>query len=134
MQIRMFFSLIVISLLYSNNVVIESVDFYPDGQVKEEKHFNLKDDKKTLTQIISYYENGKLKNQTPYKNRRKNGLYIEYYENQKKLKEGQFKNGFRVGKWTQYSQKGFVEKITTYKNGKEVSSIDYTDFKVSSTR
>ena len=134
MQIRIFFSLIVISLLYSNNIIIEPVDFYPNNQVKKEKYFNLNNDKKILTQIISYYENGKLKNQASYKNRRKNGLYIEYYENQKKLKEGQFKNGFKVGKWTQYSQKGWIEKTTTYKNGKEVSSVDYMKSKILSTR
>ena len=134
MKIRIFFSLIVISLLYSNNVIIESVDFYQEGQIKEEKHFNWVNDKKVLFQIVTYYENGKLKNQATYKNRRKNGPYIEYYQNDKKLKEGQFKNGFRVGKWTQYSQKGWIEKVTTYKNGKKISAIEYTDSKVLSTR
>ena len=40
MKSRIFFSLIVISLLYSNNIIIEPIDFYQDGQIKKEKHFN----------------------------------------------------------------------------------------------
>ena len=125
MKSRIFFSLIVISLLYSNNIIIEPVDFYQDGQIKKEKHFNLDNDKKRLAEVYTYYENGKLQSKTSYKNKRRNGPYVEYYQNDKKSKQGQFKNGFRAGKWTQYSQKGWIEQVATYKNGKEVSLIDY---------
>jgi len=38
MKNRIFFSLIVISLLYSNNITIEPIDFYQNGQIKKAKH------------------------------------------------------------------------------------------------
>ena len=71
MKSRIFFSLIVISLLYSNNIIIEPVDFYQDGQIKKEKHFNLDNDKKKLVEVYTYYENGKLQSKTSYKNKRR---------------------------------------------------------------
>ena len=83
MKNRIFFSLIVISLLYSNNITIEPIDFYQNGQIKKAKHFNSDNDKKELIEVLSYYKNGKLQSKTSYKNKRRNGPYIEYYQNDK---------------------------------------------------
>ena len=104
MKSRIFFSLIVISLLYSNNIIIEPVDFYQDGQIKKEKHFNLDNDKKKLVEVYTYYENGNYKAKHPIKIKEEMDLMlstIKMIKNQSKVNlrmASELENGLSIVK------------------------------------
>ena len=66
----------------------------------------------------SYYENGKLESETPYKNGKRDGLAKVYYKNGKLEAEIPYKNGKRDGLVTGYYKNGKLKYQFPHKNGK----------------
>ena len=91
-------------------------DLWIDGSsiLKEEEYFGSTD--KFLKR--EYFNNGTIKSEAPFQNRKLNGLGRKFYENGKLLETVTFKDGNFDGPWKYYYNNGqlWIEKI--YKEGK----------------
>ena len=119
--------------LFNNAIIIESREYYMNGNVKEESTFR----NGQISLAKEYYEDGKLKNQSNIKDR----TYIEYNENGSKKEEGILDNvtlGFlsmsalaNLGALTvlvempegnginkEYYENGTIKEEVSYGNGK----------------
>jgi antitoxin component YwqK of YwqJK toxin-antitoxin module len=76
-------------------------------------------DKKPITGIINvYYESGKIKLKTPYKNGKVEGLFLGYYESGKIRQETPYKNDKAEGLSKVYYESGKINAETFFKKGK----------------
>lgn len=66
----------------------------------------------------TYYDNGRVKTLTQYKNGVRHGMYKKYYENGSLLGEGNFKNGKPDGIFKEYAEDGEILSVETYEQGK----------------
>ena len=66
-----------------------------------------------------YYESGKLKSETIYKNDKKEGVEKTYYDTGKLKSETPYKNDKKEGVEKTYFETGKLKSETTYKNGKK---------------
>jgi len=66
--------------------------------------------------IKSYYNNGKLKSETPYVNKKVEGAVTAYHENGKVLGIQMYVNGKKEGKMALYYENGNIEEIGNYEN------------------
>lgn len=69
-----------------------------------------------------YYEDGKKKSETSYKNGEEDGRFTRWYENGQKAEEGEWRpqgdfGSIRVGAWTTWHRNGRKESETFYRNG-----------------
>ena len=69
--------------------------------------------------LVKKYENGQKKEETNYKDGKKDGVFTFWFENGQKKLEGKFKNGKDVGLWTGWHKNGQKGLEWNLKNGKE---------------
>ncbi|MDP7028224.1 MAG: hypothetical protein QF380_07445 [Candidatus Marinimicrobia bacterium] len=119
--------------LFNNGIIVESREYYMNGNEKEESTFR----NGQISLVKEYYEDGKLKNKINVKDR----TYIEYNENGSKKEEGTLDNvtlGFlsmsslaNLGALTvlvempegnginkEYYEDGTIKEEVSYSNGK----------------
>jgi antitoxin component YwqK of YwqJK toxin-antitoxin module len=89
------------------------------GENSKKKNKSPKKDEKALKDGVtkSYYADGKLRAEVPFKNGRRNGLAVEYYNNGKKYLEINYVNGRNHGLSTRYYDTGGLYEETMYENG-----------------
>ena len=80
---------------------------------------NLEDGEMISYKKIMWYEDGKKKSETTYKDGKKDGLFLQWYENGKKQEEGTFKDGQPDGLLTLWYENGQKKQEGTYKKGKK---------------
>lgn len=80
-----------------------------------------------MVKRVEYFENGKIKRVTHYKNGSYDGEYSEFYENGKQSKTGVYKNGKKTGKWISYHENGKVDEIITYYDDNKKSFEVYSE-------
>ena len=120
--------------LFQNGIIIESRDYYENGNIEEEMFFT----DGTITMMKEYYENGKLEEQYNLKNR----TYVEYNEDGTIDEEGEIDDlsfGLLVGFSSlinlvaltelvempkgsginkEYYENGIIKEEISYKDGK----------------
>lgn len=73
----------------------------------------------------TYFEDGRLKNETPYLNNKKNGLEREYYDNGSLNYNTDWRDGTRVGSSEHYSESGFLMNYDAFDvQGPDTSRLD----------
>ena len=72
----------------------------------------------------NYWENGKLKNVSSFKDGKLSGQWYSYLPEGKLSLEGKYKNGMKTGPWTSYFANGQPRDLKTYKIIKTTSSIN----------
>ncbi len=87
--------------------------FYPDGQLKEEKHY--------INGLMEglykeYHENGQLYIIMNYHNGKKEGLYNQYYDNGQLHAETYYENNMKNGYYKSYYGNGQIRMDCTYVN------------------
>jgi len=65
-------------------------------------------------QVVTYYDNGKIKLEEFIQEGEKHGKHINYYKSGKKKTEGEYKEGKRKGVWKWWSEKGEVDFKVNY--------------------
>ena len=70
----------------------------------------------------TWYDNGKKKSETTYKDGKGDGLSTDWYENGQKSYEGNMKVGKREGLWTWWYQNGKKSEEETTKDGNGLST------------
>jgi len=106
------------SLLMEENYLDDKLDghkkmYFSNGKVSEESHF-----KNGLqeSEFISYYENGNILKKLNYKNGLLNGPAVYFDANGNKTMEGSYKNGENFGLW-KYFKNGSVIMEDTFPKG-----------------
>ena len=64
----------------------------------------------------TYYANGKIHTETPYKNGARNGVVVTYYTNGAVKSEAQYVDNEQNGETKVYTKDGHLDKIYTYLN------------------
>ena len=72
-----------------------------------------------------YYEKGKLKRETTFKNNKQEGPSKIYYESGALKSEFNYKNGKLEGPEIIYAKNGVISSIDTYKNGQKINKRSY---------
>jgi len=70
-----------------------------------------------------YWDNGKVKSETHYKDGKKDGLQTEWYENGQKSYEANYKKGKEDGIVTSWDREGNITKTEILENGKVIKEI-----------
>ncbi|MBC8173571.1 MAG: hypothetical protein H7X71_06665 [Chitinophagales bacterium] len=70
-----------------------------------------------LTQIISYYDNGKIREMGYLLKGKQEGCWCKYSETGNLLAKAYYNNGFKAGSWKIYANDGKLKYEITYKNG-----------------
>ncbi|MBI3220481.1 MAG: hypothetical protein HYZ44_13290 [Bacteroidetes bacterium] len=114
-----------LSLIYScNSGHVEKKEFYSNGALK--KVYNA--DKKGLIQgeVQEYYETGKLKSKTFFKDGVLNGYSFLYWENGKLQSKGQYSENKGIDTFYFYRENGSKEAISVFDElGRRLEDISY---------
>lgn len=102
--------------------IVVKKTYYEDGALKSETPY-----KNGYKEGISksYYENGVLSYEVLYRNGRKVGVAKGYYEDGKLLTTTPYLNGMKEGTSQGYDKNGNLLMETTYKNGEQVGKIKW---------
>ena len=92
----------------------EFKEFYRDGTLFQIGSFKSGD----LENIKVFYENGNLKFETTFEDRK--GYHKGYYSNGIVSEEGETYKGDEIGLWKYYSEDGKLSSEGTYKEGKKI--------------
>ena len=109
-------SIILFSFLFTQFNNLNSIIINPDSSITityYQKNINTK--KIEIDKIELFYKNGKIKEETNYRDNKKNGYSITYFDNGKIELEGKYINGKKNGKWILNEENGYNH--FTYKNG-----------------
>lgn len=79
--------------------------------------YQLDSDEPFTGRSVRFYENGKLENETDYKDGKKNGLSEWYWENGILGQRGNLKNGKKNGLLEMFNQNGKLIRSVIYKDG-----------------
>jgi len=111
------FILILISLLFVTGCMEEKevTSLQDRGGVK----YEINSEVGFTGRLVKKYENGQKKEETNYKDGKKDGVFTFWFENGQKKLEGKFKNGKDVGLWTGWHKNGQKGLEWNLKNGKE---------------
>ena len=69
--------------------------------------------------VVSYYENGQLRERANFKDGKEEGFWEEYYENGQLKSKVNYQEGKKVGFWEEYYENGQLKKKVNNKDGKE---------------
>lgn len=109
--IGLFIYLSVCSFACSNEKIQKHVLFYPQGQVRMEFFYYIKDDQVIKHgELKEYAVSGELMKKMIYSHNQLDGKVVSYYFNGKKKWIGHYKNDVRIGKWTYWNSQN-VKKI-----------------------
>ena len=82
---------------------------------------------KNVNPRVDYYDNGKIKSVTPYKNGVMDGIAKSYYENGTLEIETTYKDDQPEGIARYYDEGGNAKSETTYKNGQRIHRKEYDE-------
>ena len=69
--------------------------------------------------VVSYYENGQLRERANFKDGKEEGFWEEYYENGQLKSKVNYQEGKKVGFWEEYYENGQLKSKVNYQDGKE---------------
>lgn len=109
-------------------ILITVMFFYVGGFAQTNKNKTYKK-QGNLVSVTSYFENGQIKEQGFYKNKKLHGEWSRYDENGKRIVLAYYSKGIKTGVW-KFITNGVISKVN-YSNNK-ISNVTYnpTKFKV----
>ena len=69
--------------------------------------------------VVSYYENGQLRERANFKDGKEEGFWEEYYENGQLKSKVNYQDGKEEGFWEEYYENGQLKSKVNYQDGKE---------------
>ncbi len=104
------------------NGLVEELYYYENGKIQQESFF--KNSQKDSTWTF-YFQNGKTWSMKNYKEGKLNGYSAVYFPNGKLYYEGDYKNDLKQGKWYFYNDIGVNIKLIEYLNDSIIESFNY---------
>ena len=75
---------------------------------ENKKHYGRYKRGKKIGRWVSYYQNGKIKDEKNFKNGLNNGFHINYHDNGFKESRGTYKNGKKIDDWKYWDENGDI--------------------------
>ena len=104
--------------MYSNNILYTEYEYYPNGQNKIYKVYNINTNPSYIQQKTTYYENGKIEYQITYSgnNSESSKQYYTYYDSGNKKSYAYYSNGKPYYLYTYFDKNSEVTKLYVYYN------------------
>lgn len=106
----------------SNEQVIKKVSYYSNGKKKEEENYK---QNQLNGKYFEYYRNGQISVNCTFKNGQRDGDYVEYYFNGTIWERGRFIKGDYDGEYNTYFADGQLKSKEIYKNGDRIEATWY---------
>ena len=101
--------------------------YFGEGKHYKKVYIGYIDNGKREGKWIIWYDNGKKKSETTYKDGKGDGLSTDWYENGQKSYEFTFKDGQPDGLWTGWYENGQKKYEHTLKDGKLISEKEWNE-------
>ncbi len=106
----------------SKEQTIKKVSYYSNGKVKEEENYK---NNELDGPYREYYRNGQVSVSCTYSQGQRHGDYVEYYYDGKKWETGSFIEGEYDGEYITYFANGKIKSYELYMNGDRVEAVWY---------
>lgn len=96
------------------------INYYENGQIEDE---STRINGQTIGQYVYYYDNGQKMKEVYFSASIKDGKYCEWYKDGTKWVEGSYKADERDSVWTWFTTTGTIKSIKLYKEGEFIRDL-----------